>query len=276
MTTTALHEAAAPSTSSVKQDESVPSEPASTTATATAPPYSPIYATAQAQPGSITTMPAPTAPAISGSDGSPLPTATETIATPATRTSTSPPPPQPGARPDPGIPAPTAPPALAASSTPDPAPVPGPGPGPAAPQAQAQPQPTPAATATGATTTGAPASSIPSYGYNPTAGGYTSGFTYPTQDQQFHPRQHPHPQPQPQPNSTSTPYASLYQPPASASQLPLYQNQAHGTDAFDSGLEGGSESGFLTNAKSWIASAGTKLAEVEAEVWRRINEAHDR
>ncbi|GAB1200760.1 hypothetical protein APSETT444_010139 [Aspergillus pseudonomiae] len=36
------------------------------------------------------------------------------------------------------------------------------------------------------------------------------------------------------------------------------------------------ESGFLDNAKAWFWSAGNKLAEVEAEVWRRINEAHDK
>jgi hypothetical protein len=109
------------------------------------------------------------------------------------------------------------------------------------------------------------------YGYNPTAGGYSSGFTPASQDQQFHPRAHSHAQPHP--NSTSTPYAALYQPPASSSQLPLYQHQGHGADEFDSAQEDG---GFLASAKSWIASAGTKLAEVEAEVWRRINEAHDK
>jgi hypothetical protein len=49
-------------------------------------------------------------------------------------------------------------------------------------------------------------------------------------------------------------------------------------DALDPGQEGWFESGsgFMANAKSWMASAGTKLAEVEAEVWRRINEAHDK
>lgn len=109
------------------------------------------------------------------------------------------------------------------------------------------------------------------YGYNPTAGGYSSGFTPASQNQEFHPRAHPHQQAHP--NSTSTPYAALYHPPTTSSQLPIYQNQGHGADEFDSAQEDG---GFLANAKSWIASAGTKLAEVEAEVWRRINDAHDK
>lgn len=49
-----------------------------------------------------------------------------------------------------------------------------------------------------------------------------------------------------------------------------------GTHGLDPGQEDWSGSGFLASAKAWMASAGTKLAEVEAEVWRRINEAHDR
>jgi hypothetical protein len=36
------------------------------------------------------------------------------------------------------------------------------------------------------------------------------------------------------------------------------------------------EQTFYESAKSWFQSAGNKLAEVEAEVWRRINEAHDK
>jgi len=34
------------------------------------------------------------------------------------------------------------------------------------------------------------------------------------------------------------------------------------------------EEGFMGTARSWMQSAGTKLAEVEAEVWKRINDAH--
>jgi hypothetical protein len=30
----------------------------------------------------------------------------------------------------------------------------------------------------------------------------------------------------------------------------------------------------MGTARSWMQSAGTKLAEVEAEVWKRINDAH--
>lgn len=31
----------------------------------------------------------------------------------------------------------------------------------------------------------------------------------------------------------------------------------------------------MSTAKAWMQSAGAKLAEVEAEVWKRINDAHD-
>lgn len=31
----------------------------------------------------------------------------------------------------------------------------------------------------------------------------------------------------------------------------------------------------MDTAKAWMASAGAKLAEVEKEVWKRINDAHD-
>lgn len=31
----------------------------------------------------------------------------------------------------------------------------------------------------------------------------------------------------------------------------------------------------MDTAKAWMASAGAKLVEVEKEVWKRINDAHD-
>jgi len=53
------------------------------------------------------------------------------------------------------------------------------------------------------------------------------------------------------PNSTSTPYAAVYTPPTP-------QQDRNGND------------GVLPVAKSWIQAAGMKLAEAEAEIWRRV------
>lgn len=58
------------------------------------------------------------------------------------------------------------------------------------------------------------------------------------------------------PNSTSAPYSSVY----------------HESSVSD----GDAESGFLDVAKGWMQTAGDKLVQVEAEVWRRINDAHGR
>ncbi|OJJ47668.1 hypothetical protein ASPZODRAFT_15118 [Penicilliopsis zonata CBS 506.65] len=71
------------------------------------------------------------------------------------------------------------------------------------------------------------------------------------------------------PNSTSTPYTSVYQQPQQSYALSGAPNN---TDPF-SDLD--DTDGFLHLAKSWVQSAGTKLAEVEAEVWKRINDAHN-
>lgn len=75
------------------------------------------------------------------------------------------------------------------------------------------------------------------------------------------------------PNSTSSPYANLYNPPAGGSQpgLPLHGGGSGGgaSDIFPD-----DEESLMGTAKSWMQSAGTKLAEVEAEVWKRINDAH--
>ncbi|RAO64327.1 uncharacterized protein BHQ10_000339 [Talaromyces amestolkiae] len=87
------------------------------------------------------------------------------------------------------------------------------------------------------------------------------------------------------PNSTSTPYLSTYQPPSSytstyvagsASGLPLSQpEQSNSTSAssiFDGALgEGTTGQDILNTARSWMASAGNKLAEAEEEVWKMVN-----
>lgn len=108
---------------------------------------------------------------------------------------------------------------------------------------------------------------IQPYGYNPSYG-------YPQQQQQQYTQQQQHPIPTP--NSTTTPYASMYPVPVPSSALPLHY-QANGTMATtttaDRGVEEG-EKGFLDMAKGWMQTAGDKLVKVEAEVWRRINEAH--
>ncbi|CRG85719.1 hypothetical protein PISL3812_02741 [Talaromyces islandicus] len=87
------------------------------------------------------------------------------------------------------------------------------------------------------------------------------------------------------PNSTSTPYMSTYQPPSaqplpspslftsigssnsnSSNAGPLYESN----DGEDSIL-GESGQKVLDTAKSWMQSAGNKLAEAEAEVWKMVN-----
>lgn len=95
----------------------------------------------------------------------------------------------------------------------------------------------------------------------------------------------PSPQQQQQtiPNSTSTPYLSTYQPPSSYGStyvagsgpgLPLSQSEqsSSGGSIFDGALgEGTTGQDILSTAKSWMASAGNKLAEAEEEVWRMVN-----
>lgn len=87
------------------------------------------------------------------------------------------------------------------------------------------------------------------------------------------------------PNSTSTPYLSTYQPPSSytstyvagsAPGLPLSQpeqsNSTTSSSIFDGALgEGTTGQDILNTARSWMASAGTKLAEAEEEVWKMVN-----
>lgn len=55
--------------------------------------------------------------------------------------------------------------------------------------------------------------------------------------------------------------------------LPLHTGGGRGGGA--GGIFGDDEPGFMTTAKAWMASAGDRLAEVEAQVWKRINDAHE-
>ncbi|KAL2826838.1 hypothetical protein BDW59DRAFT_144788, partial [Aspergillus cavernicola] len=108
-----------------------------------------------------------------------------------------------------------------------------------------------------------------SYSYT---GSYSPGSASQTAQHQF---QHPSQQPPYYPNSTTTPYASLYPPPSNTP--PLHNNTNPGSyGGVDSaGLDSEAEAGVWGSAKSWLQSAGNKLADAEAEVWRRINDAHD-
>jgi hypothetical protein len=62
--------------------------------------------------------------------------------------------------------------------------------------------------------------------------------------------------------------------PSGAAGLPLHYSSGGGGGA-SSIFPEGDEPSFLSTAKGWMQSAGSKLAEVEAEVWKRINSAHD-
>ncbi|OQD75140.1 hypothetical protein PENDEC_c008G00657 [Penicillium decumbens] len=224
-----------PEPASIESSTTAASQPANTPAMATAPPYPPIYATAQpgdppAQPGAAPNLPAPTA-------GTTQPgnlTATPTTTFPTATSTQSPPPPQPGTVPQ------TSPPAVHS-------PVPPP---PKAGEAKTPSQPPAPAPA--------PASQHPtpffkqSYSYQPS-----------------HPSI---------PNSTSSPYSSVHQTHAGASSsrssgLPLHSDSGGGGGANDIFQD---EPSFMSTAKSWIQSAGAKLADVEAEVWKRINNAHEK
>lgn len=60
---------------------------------------------------------------------------------------------------------------------------------------------------------------------------------------------------------------------SAGAQLPLhYEPDASSSGRVDLGDAEGGEDGVW----GWMRWAGRKLGEVEAEVWRRINEVHDR
>ncbi|KAL1971100.1 hypothetical protein VTN77DRAFT_51 [Rasamsonia byssochlamydoides] len=88
-----------------------------------------------------------------------------------------------------------------------------------------------------------------------------------------HTRNHPAFQTSSSAYSTSSPYTSAYQPPTANSNQTFAsqsQRQYHAAGGEDEG-EGSLGQGILDTAKSWMQIAGTKLAEAEAEVWRRVN-----
>jgi len=97
---------------------------------------------------------------------------------------------------------------------------------------------------------------------------YGYGYGYSTAQQQQYPQY------QNTPNATTTPYNIVYPRHPSTSYQPPYTIPSNNNimqDELDTG-----EKGFLDIAKGWMQTAGEKLVQVEAEVWRRINEAHDR
>jgi hypothetical protein len=82
------------------------------------------------------------------------------------------------------------------------------------------------------------------------------------------------------PNSTSAPFASVYQSPDSAGRpqgLPTHYGGSGGGSGGGAGsiFTDEDEPSLFNTAKTWMNTAGNKLAEVEAEVWKRINDAHD-
>ncbi|KAA8644668.1 hypothetical protein EYZ11_001912 [Aspergillus tanneri] len=86
-------------------------------------------------------------------------------------------------------------------------------------------------------------------------------------------------------NNPTSAYTSIYQAPNPEIRgINTNRNvRVHGsTTMLDSdgfGGEVGSDStgaAILESAKSWFSSAGSKLAEVEAAVWKRINDAHEK
>ncbi|KAF9895402.1 hypothetical protein FE257_000308 [Aspergillus nanangensis] len=225
-----------------RPNDELPTTSATATATATAPPSSPIYATAQ--PESQPSLAAPTGTTIF----TPPETSTTTSMA-ASSSSTSPPPPQPGARPEPTAPADP-------SSIPPPPPKAGEAPIPAQQQQPQYPVPTASVAATQPPQPG-------SYSYG--------GYSYPaaTAPPELHQRYQ-----QQVPNSTTAPYSSVYSAPGTG-QLPVhYNNGSMGATDMNTGTH--EEEGFYGSAKSWLQTAGNKLAEVEAEVWRRINDHHDK
>ncbi|KAL4881321.1 hypothetical protein BJY04DRAFT_189618 [Aspergillus karnatakaensis] len=290
-------------------EPSAPTNP-TTASTATAPSYSPIYATAQ--PSSMTALPTPADLA-----GNP----TATIAPLHTSSSSpSPPPPQPGAIPEPPTSAEPAaqssneahplPPAPAPKGGLEPTPAPiftppaqkPPSPAPHPPVITAAPTyPPPTSSSTSAylpvginpasdpsqtpqtaappngpygypastTTTSAPVSG---QGYNyPSSYGFTPTPTTNTTTTYQQPTY-------PNPNSTTTPYSTVYSPPApsTSTTLPLHTDTHPHTNSTDSNPVSQPESGIWGSTKSFLQNAGNKLAEVEAEVWRRINDAHEK
>ncbi|KAI7977855.1 hypothetical protein EIK77_009395 [Talaromyces pinophilus] len=194
-----------------------------------------------ARPGAPA-MPAPTSP-FSTSGNVYTPTRTYPTSTASTDATSSPPAPQPGSRPAPPPPS-----SSTSSTSPSPNRATGKGAVPPPPKVGEPVQP---------------------------ASYYAPSFQQKQQQQQQQQQQ------QTIPNSTSTPYLSTYRSPASygstyvagsAPGLPLSQVEQSSRSIFDGTLgEGTTGQDILNTAKSWMASAGNKLAEAEEEVWRMVN-----
>lgn len=222
----------------IEAETTTATQPQTTSATATAPAYSPIYAAAQ--PESLPAQPGagPSLPAPTAAVPQPPGNLmpTPTSTYPSVTSTQSPPPPQPGA-------APQIPTSTAQSTVPPP---------PKAGQAISPSLPSgPQATAAQPSTQ------------------FTSSYAY---------HRSPHHTSE-IPNSTSTPYSSVYQAPTGAGPsgstgLPIHYSSGGGGGA-GSIFPEDDEPSFFSTAKGWMQTAGSKLAEVEAEVWKRINNAHD-
>lgn len=222
----------------IEAETTTATQPQTTTATATAPLYSPIYAATQ--PTNLPAQPgaAPSLPAPTAAVTEPTGNLmpTPTSTLPTSTSTQSPPPPQPGAVPQP--------PTASAQATVPPPPKAGEAITPSFPST------------TQATTAPQPSTQFTSYAY------HRSPHTVSDI-----------------PNSTSTPYSSVYQSPAGGGPsgpagLPLHYNSGGGGGA-NSVFPEADEPSFFNTAKGWMQTAGSKLAEVEAEVWKRINNAHD-
>ncbi|KAL2871103.1 uncharacterized protein BJX67DRAFT_215571 [Aspergillus lucknowensis] len=262
-------------TPSSQQEKDIPQTQPSTTptsptlaSTATAPSSSTIYATAQ--PYDTTVLPPSTD----------LPTTTAAFIPPSTSAPNSPPPPQPGAIPN------TKSTTQQELSPPPPAPAPAPKTGITSTLASSQPQCQPLTAnppiisappvyppaPTSTSTSGTSAYSLGGMNQTPRTAGpnshsysYPSNYTYPPTPTQQHGQQPQYP------NSTTTPYTSVYPLPSASTPAQSPFPRTYG------GVDGKVEpDGLWGSAKSWLQTAGNKLAEVEAEVWRRINEAHDK
>lgn len=255
---------------STQEDTNTQNQPPTTsaTATATAPSNPPIYSAAQ--PASMSSLPEATA-SVQGSDPA-VDTPTETT-NPTPASTSSPPPPQPGAVPEP-LPAGGLDTQGQGQSIVPPPPKVG-EPIPHQQHGIAQM----GGTGPVATTSTSTASATP-YGY----GGYGYGYGYnpnaatPAQQQYQYQQQYQNQYANQIPNSTTTPFGSVYPPPQPmASTLPMHYQTDNNRD-YDRNImtDDGEEKGFLDMAKGWMQTAGDKLVQVEAEVWRRINDAHDK
>ncbi|KAJ6036529.1 hypothetical protein N7540_000808 [Penicillium herquei] len=232
--TTAAEPERQPATA-IETSTTTASQPPNAAATSTAPSYSPVYATASNPPSA---EPAAAA-SLPAPTAAPFSQASGNLTATSTTafpssTSQSPPAPQPGSIPTPPV----------AGYTPT------------------APSPIPPPPKVGEAVSPFTQSTAP-----PTQTPYAQSYAY----------QRPSVSHTAVPNSTSSPYASVYRTSSDAGSsrpqgLPLHYGGGGG--GADNIFPEDEEPGFLSSAKGWMQSAGTKLAEVEAEVWKRINDVH--